>query len=190
VVEDVLLAAGVMVLLFVIVTAAVAAVLVRAGRRRYRSLQARLRAARAVRPEVDGLVRKPGSVALATVASPRWWAIQNRRHQLWQAVSSAEHAVGVARRADAAVGDLPALVARLHTAATQVDAVLRASARAGTMGTEDRLDCDRIIAAAADLRSAALASLRSGSHADTDTVVSAVQIEVAALAAGVRASHG
>jgi hypothetical protein len=35
-----------------------------------------------------------------------------------------------------------------------------------------------------------LASLRSDSHADTSTVVSAVQIEVAALSAGLRAANG
>ncbi len=109
---------------------------------------------------------------------------------MWRAVASAEHAVGIARRADVAVGDLPALAQRLSEAASGVDAVLRASVRQGSLREQDRLDCDQIVAAADELRAAALSSLRTGSHADTDTVVSAVQIEVAALAAGVRAAHG
>jgi len=109
---------------------------------------------------------------------------------MWRAVSSAEQAVGIADRADVAVGDLPGLARRLSEAASGVDAVLRASARRGSLRDRDRRDCDRIVAAADDLRAAALSSLRTGSHADIDTVVSAVQIEVAALAAGVRAAHG
>ena len=66
--------------------------------------------------------------------------------------------------------------------------MLRASARLGSLREEDRADCDNIEAAAADIHDAALSSLRSASHADTDPVMSAVRIEVAALAAGVRAA--
>jgi hypothetical protein len=53
---------------------------------------------------------------------------------------------------------------------------------------DDRAKCDQIEAAAADIHGAALSSLRSASHADIDPVLSAVRIEVAALAAGVRAA--
>jgi hypothetical protein len=109
---------------------------------------------------------------------------------MWRAVSSAEYAVDVARRAGVAVGDLPGLAKRLRGAATEVDAVLRASGRRGSLRQQDRVDCDRIVAAASDVRDAALSSLRTSSHVDTDTIVSAVQVEVAALAAGVRAAHG
>jgi hypothetical protein len=109
---------------------------------------------------------------------------------MWRAVTSAQHAVTVARRADVAVGDLPALAHQLGVAARGVDSVLRASGRHGAIRREDREDCDRIVTAATDLRAAALDSLRSGSHADTSTVVQAVQIEVAALSAGLRAAHG
>jgi hypothetical protein len=126
---------------------------------------------------------------VGTLGSPGWWLIQNRRHRMWRAVSSAQHAVSVARRADAAVGDLPALASRLTAAASGVDAVLRANGRHGSLPDEDGRECDRIVAAAEDLRAAALSSLRSGSRVDTDTVASAVQIEVAAVAAGVRAAH-
>jgi hypothetical protein len=189
-VEQVLVAMGVMGLLVVVTTGAAVFVVVRGVRRRYRAARARLLALRPVQPDLVGLLRGSGSVAAASIGSPGWWTVQNRRHRMWKAVTSAEHAVGVARQADVAVGDLPALAARLHAAAEGVDAVLRASGRQGSLRDEDRLDCDRIEAAASDLRTAALSSLRSGSHAETDTVVSAVQIEVAALAAGVRAAHG
>lgn len=189
-IEQVLIAIGVVWLIFLVAMGAVAFRVVRGVRRRYRSVQAR----RPVPPreapaDLPSRLRVTGSVAAASLGSPGWWAVQNRRHRMWRAVTSAEHAVSVARRADVAVGDLPALAGRLRGAANRVDAVLRASARQGSLRKEDRLDCDRIVAAAADLRSAALSSLRSGSHIDTDTVVSAVRIEVAALAAGVRAAH-
>jgi hypothetical protein len=189
VIEQLLVATSVMVLVFMIATVAAVAVVVRRVRRRYRSWRARLMPARPVPPDLPGLLRTSGSVAASSIGSPGWWLIQNHRHRMWRAVTSAEHAVGVARRADAAVGDLPSLAGRLRVAANGVDAVLRASDRQGALRKEDRLDCDRIVAAAADLRAAALSSLRTDSHADTDTVVSAVQIEVAALAAGLRAAH-
>jgi hypothetical protein len=190
VVEQVLVAIGVMGLLVVVGTGAAVVVVVRRVRRRYRAARARLLALRRAQPDLHGLLRGSGSVAAASIGSPGWWTVQSRRHRMWKAVTSAEHAVGVARQTDVAVGDLPALAGRLHAAALGVDAVLRASGRQGSLRDEDRQDCDRIVAAASDLRAAALSSLRSGSHADTDTVVSAVQIEVAALAAGVRAAHG
>jgi hypothetical protein len=190
VIEQLLIGTGVIALVFMIATVVGAAVIVRRVRRRYRSLRARLQPVRALPTDLPGLLRSSGSVAASSIGSPSWWVVQNHRHRMWKAVTSAEHAVGVARRADVAVGDLPALATRLRAAATGVDAVLRASDRQGSLRKEDRLDCDRIVAAAADLRAAALSSLRTDSHAGTDTVVSAVQIEVAALAAGIRAAHG
>jgi len=96
----------------------------------------------------------------------------------------------LAPRAGVAVGDLPALVARLRVAATGVDAVLRASSHQGALKAQDRLECDRIAAAATDLRSAAVSSLRSDAYADIESAASAVKIEVAALAAGVRTAQG
>ncbi|WP_231388870.1 hypothetical protein, partial [Marmoricola sp. URHB0036] len=130
-----------------------------------------------------------GSVALSTVGAPGWWAVQNRRHRMWRAVCSAEHSVAVARRSDVAVGDLPALATQLRTAASRADAVLCVSARSGSLREEDRADCERIEAAAAGIHSAALSSLRSVSREEADPVVSAVQIEVAALAAGVKSAY-
>ncbi|MBO0844635.1 MAG: hypothetical protein J2P22_04380 [Nocardioides sp.] len=189
-VEQVLIVTGVMGLLFMVATGAAAVFVVRRVRRRYRAARARLMTPRGWQSDVQRLLRHSGSVAVASVGSPRWWAVQNRRHRMWRAVTSAEHAVRIARRADVAVGELPALADRLRAAANGVDGVLRASERGGSLRQEDRQDCDRIELAASELRDAALASMRSDSHADTDTVVSAVRIEVAALAAGVRAAHG
>ena len=189
-VEDVLITAGVISLLLMLATAAAAVLVVRRVRRRYRAARARILASRASRLDFQGLLRASSAATVATIGSPGWWLAQDRRHRMWRAVTSAEHAVGVARRADVAVGDLPGLVRRLRGAADGVDAVLRAGARRGSLLEQDRVDCDRIVAAASDLRAAALSSLRSSSHADTDTIASAVQIEVAALAAGVRAARG
>lgn len=188
-VEQVLIVTGVMALLFIVAAGAVAAVVVGRVRRRYRAVRARLLGAREAPFDLPGMLRESGSVAVASIGSPGWWAVQNRRHRMWRAITSAEHAVNVARGAGVAVGDLPALASRLRTAATEVDAVLRASGRQGSLRKADSVDCDRIVAAASDVRDAAVSSLRFGSHADTDTVWSAVQIEVAALAAGVRAAH-
>lgn len=186
--EQLLIAVGVVGLVLTVATATAAVVVVRRARRRYRAARARILALRRVRANPAGLLPLVGSVASASIGSPGWWVAQHRRHRMWRAVTSAEHAVGVARQADVALGDLPALARRLHTAARGVDAVLRAGGRQGRLADRDRADCDQVVAAAMDLRSAALSSLRSGSHADLDTVVSAVRLEVAAVAAGARAA--
>jgi hypothetical protein len=177
--EQVLVVAGVMELLLVAAIFVGGFLVARGVRRRYRSLRWRL----------EGVLRHSGTVAESSLGSPAWWAVQGRRHQMWQAVTSAEHAVTVARRAEVPVGDLPALARRLHVAATGADAVLRAGGRTGALRIEDRTDCDRIVAAAEDLRTAAMTTLRARSHADADSLVSAVRIEVAALAAGLRAAR-
>jgi hypothetical protein len=185
VVEQALLAAGFISLFLVVATGATAFVVARRIRRRFRSWRSRT----ALRDPAT-LVRASGSAVVASVGSPTWWAVQDRRHRMWKSVSSAEQAVRLARRAGVPVGDLPALVGRLSAAATGLDAVLRANGRERCLRAEDRLDCDRIIATADEVRVAALDSLRSGSHAETDTVVSALRIEVAAVAAGLRAARG
>jgi hypothetical protein len=187
-VEQVLIGTVVMGAMVFVASAAVAVVAVRRVRRACRSAQARWRALRTPRTGRRGALQPTGSVALATLGSPGWWAVQHRRHRMWRAVSSAQHAVGVARRSGVPVGDLPALASRLTAAAGGVDSVLRASARLGPLRDEDRDDCDRITAAAASVQDAALFSLRCASHTEVEPVVSAVRIEAAALAAGVRAA--
>jgi hypothetical protein len=189
VVEQVLIAVGGTGLFFMLAAGAAAFVVVRRVRRRYRSMRARLVSFRGRPPDLQGLISVSGSVASTTIGSPGWWVAQNCRHRMWRAVTSAEHAVSVAHRADVAVGDLPGLATRLRATADGVDAVLRACGRQGSLREHDRRDCERIVTAASELRQAALSSLRSGSHTDTETIASAVQIEVAALAAGIRAAH-
>lgn len=189
-VEDVLIASGVMVLVFLITMCVAAFLVVRRVRRGYRTVRARLLAARASQPELRSVVRTSGSAAMASIGSPGWWAVQNRRHRMWKSVTSAEHAVSVARRADVPIGELPVLARRLRVAATGVDAVLRASSHQGSLRNQDRVECDQVVAAASDLRAAALSSLRSDAHTEIESLVSAVKIEVAAVAAGVSAAHG
>jgi len=188
VVEQALVVIGVASIVGLIAAVVLTVVVVRGVRRRVRSVRQRLRVlgwstAPRSRPQ-----RPPTSVAAATVGSPGWWLVQNRRHRMWRAVSSAEHAVDIARRSEVAVGDLPHLADRLRAAALGVDSVLRASARRGSLRAEDRADCDRIEEAAADIHGAAVSSLSSVAHGDTEPLLSAVQIEVAALASGVRAA--
>src|SRR5690349_665562 len=109
--------------LFMLATGAAVFVVARRVRRRYRAARARVSALRASQRDARDLLRASSSAAMSSLGSPGWWTVQNRRHRMWRAVSSAEHAVGIARRADAAVGDLPSLSKRLNEAASGLDAV-------------------------------------------------------------------
>jgi hypothetical protein len=157
----------------------------RAARRRYRVLRSRVRvrglgtAGRTDLPAVR-------AAAAATVASTAWWATQRDRHEMWRAVSSAQHAVQVAQRSGAPVGDLPALCGQLAHAATRVDAVLRASE--GDRPWRRDAGAAKVQQAAADVQRAAVESLAMIAAVDAEPVYSAVRLEVAALAAGVRAA--
>lgn len=188
-VEQVLVVVAVTVLLVVTTLAATATVAVRGARRRYRAGRERLRLLGVSAGPRRGDLGALSAVAAATVGSPGWWAVQRHRHRMWRTVVSADHAVGVAQRSAAPVGDLPVLVRRLTTAASGVDAVLRASARVPSLRRAARSERDRIEAAAVDIHRAALESLTVVANTDTDPVVSAVRIEVAALAAGLRAAQ-
>ena len=185
--ETVVVIGAVTVLLVISTMAAATTLVVRGVRRRYR----------AVRSQVGLLGLRSGSgpglpavraAAVATLASPAWWAVQRDRHRMWRVVSSAEHAVVVAQQAGAPVGDLPALSRQLTAAAGGVDAVLRASARSSSLRREVTGERRRMEAAAADLQGAALDSLRMVAAAETEPVLSQVRLEVAALAAGLRAA--
>lgn len=127
--------------------------------------------------------------ARATFGSPGWWMVQRDRRHLWRTVTSAGHAVRVAQRSNVPVGDLPLLTAQLDTAARGVDSVYRASSRVRSLRPEARVEARRIEGAAQEIHRAALDSLRASATADTEPMLSAIRIEVAALAAGARASH-
>jgi hypothetical protein len=129
-----------------------------------------------------------GRGLVRTVASPAWWQVQRDRQAMWRSVTAARHAVSVAARADAPVGELPALVRQLRQAAVGVDAALRASGGERRLARAVAADRIRIEAAAADIRAAAVASL-GAMRADVQQVASAVSVEVAALAAGVQAAR-
>jgi hypothetical protein len=176
-------------LLWMSTVAAVAFVMVRGVRRLSRAGRAwmhRLVVSSGSGSRDIGALRASAS---ATLGSPGWWVAQRDRHRMWRDVSAAEHAVGVAKRAGAPVGDLPTLASELATAARGVDAVLRASARSRSMMSEARNERARIEAAAADLHRATLESLRMMAEGATDHVVSAARVEVHALAAGLRAAR-
>lgn len=126
----------------------------------------------------------------ATVGSPGWWIVQRDRRHFWRTVSAAGHAVKVAQRSNVALGDLPLLAAQLNAAAQGVDSVLRASSHVGSLRPQARRDAHRIEVAAGEIHRAALDSLRVNANADTEPMLSAVRIEVAALAAGTRAALG
>jgi hypothetical protein len=156
-------------------------------RRRWRSRHSMLRkmvGRPLTRVPVSGLSER----LISTVASPAWWHVQRDRQAMWRSVTAARRAVSVAARADAPVGDLPVLVRQLRQAATGVDAALRASGgerRVTRAVTADRI---RIEDAANDIRAAALASL-AAMRVDVQPVVSAISVEVAALAAGIQAAR-
>jgi hypothetical protein len=127
-----------------------------------------------------------GAVVTTTVGSPSWWLVQQRRHRMWRAVTSCESAVAVAQRTGAPVGELPSLVRRLRSAADRVDAQLRAST---ALGSRDAgAAASGIEAAAADLQGAAEDAVRITAADESEPLRSAIRLEVAALAAGVRAA--
>jgi hypothetical protein len=107
---------------------------------------------------------------------------------MWREVTAAEHAVRVAQDAGAPVGDLPALTSQLTAAARRVDAVLRASGQTHAVRRDVVAERERIEAAAADVHRAAVDSLKAVVDVETDPLVSAIRLEVAALSAGVRSA--
>jgi hypothetical protein len=173
-------------LLVLSLLAATTTLVVRGLRRRYRAFRSWLQPP-GMRPMSRSDLPAVRAVAATTLGSPAWWAVQRDRHRMWRAVSSANHAVAVAKDAGAPVGDLPTLSRQLTSAATGVDALLRASSSTRSMRREAGAERRRIESVAADVHRAALDSLRAVALAGTEPVLSAVRLEVAALAAGVRA---
>jgi hypothetical protein len=173
-------------LLLLSMVAVTATFVVRVVRRRYRAVRSWLQPP-GFRPMSRSDLPAARAAAATTLGSPAWWAVQRDRHRMWRAVSSAEHAVAVARGAGAPVGDLPILSRQLTSAAAGVDALLRASSRTRSLRREAVAERRQVESAAADLYRAALDSLRVAAAAGTEPVLSAVRLEVEALAAGVRA---
>jgi hypothetical protein len=196
---DVMAIFGLALLSGVVVLTVAATIAVRRVQRRWRSWRrrgvARLQEAGWVRAEpVTGGPVVPAGVPAGALASaahlarPQWWAVQQSRRGMWRAVAAARHSVGVAGRAGAPVGDLPTLVAQLEVAARSADALARADAgRAGGSRSHHR-EVRQVEEAALQVHEAAVASLHSVAVAESDALLPAVRLEVAALAAGVRAA--
>jgi len=128
--------------------------------------------------------------AAAPLASPQWWAAQGARRRMWRAVSAATHAVAVADRAGAPTGDLPRLARQLNAAARSVDALARADARRTADVGAAAVDVHRIEEAATELHRAAVDALEAVAAAEVEPLLSAVRLEVTALAAGVSSARG
>jgi hypothetical protein len=125
----------------------------------------------------------------STAARPQWWAMQHDRHRMWRAVSSAEHAVGAAVKAQAGVGDLPSLARRLRRAATQVDAALSAACHnSGRVPTGVRDEHALVMASARDVERLAIQVTAATAGTSAVEVRAAVLVEERALAAGMAAA--
>jgi hypothetical protein len=184
-VGQVLLLLGVVMLVTLSTVTLLTVLAVRGARRRFRAVRTgmRVRGVGADRPDLPAV----RAAAVATVGSASWWASQRDRQRMWRAVSSAQHAVRVAQQSGAPVGDLPALCTQLTQAAGRVDAVLRATA--DDRPWRQHAGAAEIERAAHEVNRAAVDSLSMVASADNETVLSAVRLEVAALAAGVRAAR-
>lgn len=156
-------------------------------RRRYRALRYPVRFGHGIGRRLD--ISTLRAATLSTLGSPGWWAVQRDRHQMWRSVTAAQHAVAVARRAGAPIGDLRSLLRQLEAAARSVDALARASASTLPHRTAAAAEMYRVSRAAGDLHRTAVDSLRAMATADVEPVLSAVRLEVAALSAGIRAAR-
>jgi len=90
--------------------------------------------------------------------------------KMWRAVGDAERAVSAATDAGAPVGDLPALVRRLHIVADEVEGIQRlAPARAGhDVAESQRQKMSDVVTAAHDIHRAAVAA--TGDMSDPSSV--------------------
>ena len=197
-IEDLVIGAaavvGLVFLLVVIVLTAATTLMVRRVRRRWQALRRPVH----LRPSGSRLsTRVPaidrrrlaatGASLATTLASARWWATQRDRHRMWRAVTAAKHAVAVARRSGAPVGDLPALASRLEAAARSADALARAAALSPRGGAPASTDARQIEEAALEMHRAAVDSLQAVTTAEVSPLLPSVLLEVQAVTAGIRA---
>lgn len=190
---DVAAIIGVVALLAVITITAAGVMAVRAARRRWRAWRrsgdapAPTRSRGVVTETAKQAVTAYAVTTASSLSSPQWWTVQLARRRMWKAVSAATHAVSVARRSGAPVGDLPTLANQLSSAARSVDALARAAGRTPAGHASSTVELGRIEQAALQLHRAALDSLTTVAAAEVGPLESAVQLEAVALAAGVRA---
>ena len=187
--------AGLVMLLALLAVTLAATMVIRRSRRRWRVVRGLIsRRSRggplSRRPAVNGRALAASALGLTTntVASPRWWATQNARRQMWREVTAAKHAVTVARRAGAPVGDLPALVRQLEGAARSADALAQADAHSPRRGRPATPEVRRVQRAALEVRDAAVDALQAAATAEVSPLLPSVRLEAAALAAGALAA--
>lgn len=189
-VVDVAAVAGLVVLLAVIVLAAAATLMLRRLRGRWHAVRRHptgFRLSTRV-PAIDRRRLASAGTSLATtLASARWWAAQQDRRRMWRAVSAANHAVTVARRAGAPVGDLPTLARQLETAARSADALARAAGRSPRGTAPASADVREVEKAALQMHRAAVDSLQAVATSEVSPLLHSVRLEAQAVAAGVRA---
>jgi hypothetical protein len=111
--------------------------------------------------------------------------------KMWRAVGDAERAVSAATDAGAPVGDLPALVRRLHIVADEVEGIQRlAPARAGhDVAESQRQKMSDVVTAAHDIHRAAVAATGDMSDPKLRALVADANHEVQAIATGVARSR-
>ena len=111
--------------------------------------------------------------------------------KMWRAVGDAERAVSAATDAWAPVGDLPALVRRLHIVADEVEGIQRlAPARAGhDVAESQRQKMSDVVTAAHDIHRAAVAATGDMSDPKLRALVADANHEVQAIATGVARSR-
>jgi hypothetical protein len=181
--------AAIITLLLVLAGAAVSvAVVVHVARRRYRKARARV-----ITAFLPGSGRS-GALATTVRALPAmqvgWWSVQRDRRQLWHSVDAAEHAVATATQANAPIGELPRLVRQLRLAAESVDSALQAGSRAHTKIPESvEIQRAHVRSSADEICRSALDSLAITAHAPTHDLARSVQVEVHALASGLRSAY-
>lgn len=159
----------------------------RSTRRRVRAIRRRARAL--LGPRAGGSSLGLMTVATSPVTQPAWWGLQRERQRLWRSVTAAEYAVTSAARGNAPIGDLPSLTRRLRATAGEVDAALCAASRApGGPPAALKEECRDLQRAAADIHRCAAQSA-TGVLGGSQDLLSAIRIEVQALATGVHAAR-
>jgi hypothetical protein len=117
----------------------------------------------------------------------RWIAASRARRRLWRAVSSAGHAVAVAREAGAPTGDLEALCRRLRQAAADTDRslVMAGRATAATRTEPGSAEVGDLVRAAGLIQEAAASAVASLSLPAATSLADDARREAEALSAGI-----
>jgi hypothetical protein len=121
-----------------------------------------------------------------------WLAAARERRRLWRAVTAAEHAVAVARRAGAPTGDLQSLCWRLRQGAGDADRCLAVARRPAAPGAGHCAgaiaEVGDLVTAAGLIQDAAASAAASMARPAVEGLAEDARREAAALAAGIAAA--